>query len=200
MIRDQALAVSGLLVENTGGPSVKPYQPPGLWQELAGGRGYVQDHGDALYRRSLYTYWKRTVAPPSMVNFDAPTRETCTVREVRTNTPLQALDLMNDVAYVEAARKLAERILTEGGSTPRERIAYAYRLILARAPKPAEERILAATLAQFRKRYADDPGSAAKLVAQGESPRNPQLNVPELAAYTSAASLLLNLDETITKE
>jgi hypothetical protein len=200
MIRDQALAVSGLLVEKTGGPSVKPYQPPGLWQELAGGRGYVQDHGDALYRRSLYTYWKRTVAPPSMVNFDAPTRETCTVREVRTNTPLQALDLMNDVAYVEAARKLAERILTEGGSTTSDRIAYAYRLILARAPRPAEEKILTATLDQFRKRYADDPGSAAKLVAEGESPRNPQLNVAELAAYTSAASLLLNLDETITKQ
>ena len=200
MIRDQALAVSGLLVEKMGGPSVKPYQPPGLWQELAGGRGYVQDHGDALYRRSLYTYWKRTVAPPSMVNFDAPTRETCTVREVRTNTPLQALDLMNDVAYVEAARKLGERMLTEGGSTPVERLTYAYRLVLARAPKPAEEKILLTTLDEFRKRYAGDRASAAKLVAEGESPHNPKLNILELAAYTSAASLLLNLDETITKE
>jgi hypothetical protein len=200
MIRDQALAVAGLLVEKTGGPSVKPYQPPGLWQELAGGRGYVQDHGDALYRRSLYTYWKRTVSPPSMVNFDASTRETCTVREVRTNTPLQALDLMNDVAYVEAARKLAERMLMEGGRTPQDRIAYAYRLVLARAPKPAEEKLLEATLDGFQKRYSADPSSAAKLVAEGESPHNPELDIPELAAYTSAASLLLNLDETITKE
>ena len=200
MIRDQALAVSGLLVEKAGGPSVKPYQPPGLWQELAGGSGYVQDHGSALYRRSLYTYWKRTVAPPSMVNFDASTRETCTVREVRTNTPLQALDLMNDVAYVEAARKLAERLLTEGGNTPIERLTYAYRLVLARAPKPAEEKILLATLDEFRKRYAGDLASAEKLVAEGESPHNPKLNILELAVYTSAASLLLNLDETITKE
>jgi hypothetical protein len=200
MIRDQALAVSGLLVEKAGGPSVKPYQPPGLWQELAGGSGYVQDHGSALYRRSLYTYWKRTVAPPSMVNFDASTRETCTVREVRTNTPLQALDLMNDVAYVEAARKLAERLLTEGGNTPIERLTYAYRLVLARAPKPAEEKILLATLDELRKRYAGDLASATKLVAEGESPHNPKLNIVELAVYTSAASLLLNLDETITKE
>jgi hypothetical protein len=200
MIRDQALAVAGLLVEKTGGPSVKPYQPPGLWQELAGGRGYVQDHGDALYRRSLYTYWKRTVAPPSMVNFDAPTRETCTVREVRTNTPLQALDLMNDVAYVEAARKLAERMLTEGGGTPEDRIQYAYRLVLARTPKPAETKILMATLDHFRSRYSADREAAAKLIVEGESPRDVKLDITELAAYTSTASLLLNLDETITKE
>jgi hypothetical protein len=103
MVRDQALAVSGLLVETTGGPSVKPYQPPGLWQELSGGRGYIAGHGESLYRRSLYTYWKRTVAPPSMINFDSPTRESCIVRESRTNTPLQALNLMNDVTYLEAA-------------------------------------------------------------------------------------------------
>jgi hypothetical protein len=135
-----------------------------------------------------------------MVNFDASTRETCTVREVRTNTPLQALDLMNDVAYVEAARKLAERLLTEGGNTPIERLTYAYRLVLARAPKPAEEKILLATLDELRKRYAGDLASATKLVAEGESPHNPKLNIVELAVYTSAASLLLNLDETITKE
>src|SRR5204863_7051197 len=105
VIRDQALATSGLLVQKVGGPSVKPYQPPGLWQELAGGKGYEPDKGDGLYRRSLYTYWKRTVAPPFMMNFDSPSRETCTVRETRTNTPLQALNLMNDETFLEASRK-----------------------------------------------------------------------------------------------
>ena len=114
MIRDQALAASGLLVETIGGPPVKPYQPAGLWQELSGGKGYIPDTGEGLYRRSLYTYWKRTIAPPSMVIFDSPTRESCTVRTGRTNTPLQALNLMNDVTYLEAARKLAERIVTAG--------------------------------------------------------------------------------------
>lgn len=200
MIRDQALAVSGLLTEQVGGPSVKPYQPPGLWQELAGGKGYVQDHGAGLYRRSLYTYWKRTVAPPSMVNFDAPTRETCTVREIRTNTPLQALDLMNDVGYVEAARKLAERMLLEGGHAPADRIGFAYRVVLGRDPKPAEQEVVLSTLEHFQTRFTQDREAALKLVSEGESARNPKLNVADLAAYSSVASLILNLDETITKE
>ena len=117
VIRDQALAVSGLLVEKIGGPSVKPYQPAGLWQELGGGSGYKQETGEGLYRRTLYTYWKRTVAPPFMVNFDSPNREQCTVFENRTNSPLQALELMNDVTFLEAARKLAERMMTEGGAS-----------------------------------------------------------------------------------
>ena len=117
VIRDQALAVSGLLVEKVGGPSVKPYQPAGLWQELGGGSGYKQETGEGLYRRTLYTYWKRTVAPPFMVNFDSPNREQCTVFENRTNSPLQALELMNDVTFLEAARKLAERMMTEGGAS-----------------------------------------------------------------------------------
>src|SRR5437763_5044687 len=130
MLRDQALAVSGLLVEKVGGPSVKPYQPPGLWQELSGGKGYEPDKGPGLYRRSLYSYWKRTVAPPAMVIFDSPNRETCVVAETRTNTPLQALNLMNDVIYLEASRKLAERMMKEGGAAPRQRLAYALRLIL----------------------------------------------------------------------
>src|SRR6516165_6213872 len=137
VIRDQALAVSGLLVERTGGPSVKPYQPPGLWQELGGGSGYKQDQGDGLHRRSLYTYWKRTVAPPFMVNFDSPNREQCSVFENRTNSPLQALELMNDVTFLEAARKLAERMMTEGGASAEERLNYGYRLVLARAPDAA---------------------------------------------------------------
>ena len=157
MIRDQALAVSGLLVEKVGGPSVKPYQPPGLWQELAGGKGYEPDRGEGLYRRSLYTYWKRTVAPPFMVNFDSPNRETCTVRETRTNTPLQALDLMNEVTFVEAARKLAERMMMEGGKQPRERVELAYELVLARPPKPAEMQVLLDTLDGFEERYRTRP-------------------------------------------
>src|SRR5205823_3165144 len=132
MIRDQALAVSGLLVNKVGGPSVKPNQPAGLWQELAGGAGYKPDTGEGLYRRSLYTYWKRTIAPPFMVNFDSPSRETCTVRETRTNTPLQALNLMNDETFLEASRKLAERALHEGGASPEQRIEYLYHVVLAR--------------------------------------------------------------------
>ena len=148
MIRDQALAVSGLLVERIGGPSVKPYQPAGLW-ERAGRRrrAYVQDHGADLYRRSLYTFWKRTVPPPAMVTFDAPGRETCIVREARTNTPLQALDLLNDVTYVEAARGLAERMLTKrGDDRPTARLAAAFRAATGRRPPPEELAILLAGL------------------------------------------------------
>jgi len=200
MIRDQALAVSGLLVEKVGGPSAKPYQPPGLWQELAGGKGYERDRGEGLYRRSLYTYWKRTVAPPFMVNFDSPNRETCTVRETRTNTPLQALDLMNDVAFVEAARKLAERMMTEGGKQPRERVELAYELALARPPKPAEMQVLLDTLDGFEARYRRDRKSAKAFVDHGDSPQNSKLDARELAAYTSIASLILNLDEAVTKQ
>ncbi|HUS07673.1 MAG TPA: DUF1553 domain-containing protein, partial [Bryobacteraceae bacterium] len=200
MIRDQALAVSGLLVNQVGGPSVKPYQPAGLWQELAGGKGYEVDKGEGLYRRSLYTYWKRTVAPPFMVNFDSPNRETCTVRETRTNTPLQALNLMNDVTFLEAARKLAERVLLEGGSRPDERITYAVQLVLAREPGPAERKVLQEALARFQARYAGDEKAAVDFVSQGDSPRNPGLQAKELAPYTALASVLLNLDETVTKE
>lgn len=199
MIRDQALALSGLLVEKFGGPSVKPYQPPGLWQELSGGKGYETDKGEGLYRRSLYTYWKRTIAPPAMVTFDSPTRETCVVRETRTNTPLQALDLMNDVTYVEAARKLAERLLHRGAAPP-ERIAYLYRLALARPPKPQEALVLEQLLATLQARYAADPQAAEALLKQGESPRDATLPPAELAAYTGIASLVLNLDETVTKQ
>jgi hypothetical protein len=200
IIRDQALAVSGLLVEKVGGPSVKPYQPPGLWQELAGGKGYERDRGEGLYRRSLYTYWKRTVAPPFMINFDSPNRETCTVRETRTNTPLQALNLMNDDTFVEAARKLAERMMIEGGKDPRERIKFAYEMVLARLPKPAEMQIVMDTLEGFEARYHSDRGSAKGFLNHGDSARNKKLDSRELAAYTSIASLILNLDETATKQ
>jgi hypothetical protein len=199
-IRDQALAVSGLLVEKVGGPSVKPYQPAGLWQELAGGGGYKADSGEGLYRRSLYTYWKRTISPPSMISFDAPTRESCIVRQTRTNTPLQALTLMNDVTYVEASRKLAERILHEAGTAPKDRIAFAYELALARAPKAEETKVMLGVIARFQERYRNDQDAAAKLLSQGESKRDEKLNAAELAAYTTVASLILNLDEMVTKE
>jgi mono/diheme cytochrome c family protein len=200
MIRDQALAVSGLLVEKLGGPSVKPYQPPGLVKELTGTEDYVQDHGENLYRRSLYTYWKRTVAPPTMMTFDAGGRETCVVRETRTNTPLQALTLMNDVTFVEAARVLAQRIMLEGGATPEERITLAFRLATARKPRPAELKILLGGFDEHLAKYRKDRKAATKLVSAGEYPRNPKLDVSELAAYTAVAGLILNLDEVITKE
>ncbi len=199
-IRDQALAVSGLLVPKVGGPSVKPYQPEGLWQELAGGSGYKPDKGEGLYRRSLYTYWKRTIAPPSMINFDAATREVCSVRESRTNTPLQALNLMNDVAYLEASRKLAERVLREGGAQDEARLNHAVLVVLGRQAKPGETEALGRALKQFRVRYETNPLSAKAYLNQGDSAIDPSFSAPELAAWTTIGSLLLNLDETITKD
>jgi hypothetical protein len=199
MIRDQALAISGLLTEQIGGPSVKPYQPVGLWKELSG-QEYVQDKGDKLYRRSLYTFWKRSSPPPSLMNFDAAGREACVVRETRTNTPLQALDLMNDVTYLEASRKLAERVMKERRSSADERIALAFRLVVARAATPREASVLADALASYLDEYKANPESAAKYLSQGESPRDEELDVSELAAYATLASMMLNMDEAITKE
>jgi hypothetical protein len=198
-VRDQALAAAGLLVEKLGGPSVKPYQPAGLWKEL-GGDDYKQDTGEGLYRRSLYTFWKRTSPPPSMVNFDSAGREACTVRETRTNTPLQALDLMNDVTFVEAARAMAERMIREGGAQPDGRIAFAFRLATARRPKPEEARILLDSFHHYLDRFQTNPDGAAKILSEGEHPRDAQLDATQLAAYTSVASLILNFDETLTKE
>jgi hypothetical protein len=199
MVRDQALAAAGLLVEKIGGPSVKPYQPAGLWKEL-GDEDYKQDSGEGLYRRSLYTFWKRTAPPPSMVNFDAAGREACTVRENRTNTPLQALDLMNDVAYVEASRVLAERMMREGGTTPENRIAFGFRLATARRPKAGETAILSGSFHHYLDRFHTSPAAALKLLNEGEHKRDQNLDVNQLAAYTSVASMILNLDETVTKE
>ena len=201
-IRDQALAVSGLLAEKLGGPSVKPYQPEGLWADMVeGGYGdYVQSEGDDLYRRSLYTFWKRTLGPPTLMTFDSSTRETCIVRTGRTNTPLQALNLMNDVTYVEAARRLAERMMTEGGDTPAERVGFAYRLATAHRPPAAAEAILIDGFQRHLSRYQADRGAALDLISQGESPRDETLDVAELASYTMVANLILNFDGTITKE
>jgi hypothetical protein len=195
MIRDQALAVSGLLVEKLGGPSVKPYQPAGLWQELAGGSGYKADTGEGLYRRSIYTYWRRTIAPPSMVNFDSPNRETCTVRETRTNTPLQALNLMNDETYLEASRKLAERV-----SRDADPLREAFRYILSRPPSAQELAVLQSSLQRFQSRFEKDPESAKKLLAVGDSKPDAAGDPAKLAALASVTSMILNLDEAITKQ
>ncbi len=199
MVRDQALAAAGLLVEKVGGPSVKPYQPAGLWKEIAG-QTYEADEGEGLYRRSLYTFWKRTAPPPFMMNFDSAGRETCTVVQVRTNTPLQALNLMNDVTYVEAARKIAERMMREGGAAPDERIAFGFRLLTARAPKTAEREVLTNSYQHYLDRYHSRPAEAQELLSAGESPLDESLAPAEYAAFTAVASLMLNLDETVTKE
>ncbi len=199
MIRDQALAVSGLLVREIGGPSVKPYQPPGLWKELSG-TDYVQDHGDALWRRSLYTFWKRTSPQPTMTTFDAAGREMCSVRPSRTDTPLQALALMNDVTFVEAARCLAQRVMREAGATADERVQMVFRLVLTRAPKPPELKVLLEDLNNHLARFRADPKSAQSLISAGDAPRDEKLDAIELAAYTGVAGLILNLDEAITKQ
>jgi hypothetical protein len=195
-VRDQALAISGLLVEKVGGPSVKPYQPPGLWKELTGGEDYRPDTGEGLHRRSLYTFWKRTAPPPMMMNFDAAGRETCVVREVRTNTPLQALNLMNDLEFVEAARWLAQRMVREGGSTPEARIAYAFELATARPPKAREAEILRSSFQYYRDAFQSDPASAEKYLVGGAADGK----APDLAAYTTVAGIILNLDAVVTKE
>jgi hypothetical protein len=200
VIRDQALAIAGLLVEKVGGPSVYPYQPAGIWRDLNSYEDYVQGHGDDLYRRSLYTFWKRTIPPPTMVNFDASSRESCVVRTGLTNTPLQALDLMNNTQYVEAARVLAQHMMEEGGATPAARIGYAFRRATARLPRPREAVVLLDAFNEQLASFRGKPADALKYVSQGEYPRDEQLDVPELAAYTSVASLIFNLSQTITKD
>jgi hypothetical protein len=203
-VRDQALSVSGMLVPKIGGPSVKPYQTPGLWEELAFGGGfsqqkYVQDHGESLYRRGIYTFWKRTCPPTTLQTFDAPEREFCIVRRSVTDTPLQALALMNDPTFVEAARKMAERLIIEGSLAPRDRLNMAFRLTMARIPTDAEARVLLSILTDQMAKYRRDPESAKRLLAVGESARNEKLDVPELAAWSAVCSTILNLDETITR-
>lgn len=199
MIRDQALAASGLLVDKIGGKPVLGYQPPGIWEEATFGQiRYNQEHGEALYRRSLYTFWRRIVGPTMF--FDVANRQTCTVKIARTNTPLHALVTLNDVTYVESARALAQRVLLGPARDDASRIADAFRYLTSREPKPAELDILSLRLEKLRKLYAGDEAAAKKLIATGESVPDPKLNPVELAAYTSLATVLLNLDETISKE
>lgn len=205
-IRDQALAISGLLNREIGGKSVSPYQPAGLWQELASRQDsknwsaqfFVQSKGKDLYRRTMYTFWKRTSPPPQLVTFDAPDREVCTVRRSRTNTPLQALVLMNDPTYVEASRKFAERVMKQE-KTSEARLAFAWRLATARPANDRELGILKRTLERQLAAFAQDPKAAEALLRVGESPRDESLGGPELAAYTIIASVILNLDEVVTK-
>jgi len=200
MVRDNALAVSGLLVRKIGGGSVKPYQPAGYWAMLNfPKREWQNDQGDNLYRRGLYTYWCRTFPHPSLTAFDAPSREECTVERPRSNTPLQALVLLNDSIYVEAARALAERILRDGKGGPTERIQFAYRQVLCRPAQAAEIEVVAALYEQHLKQYKDDKKDAEALLKIGEHPAPKDIDLAELAAWTSVARVLLNLHETITR-
>ena len=205
MIRDTALAASGLLNDEIGGPSVLPYQPKGIWEELAFGDGfsaqsYEQSHGKDLYRRGMYTFWKRTAPPASLATFDAPDREKCTGRRALTNTPLQALVLLNDPTYVEAARALAQRTLLEGGTNEKSRMAYAFRLATARKPSGKETGVLRKLLETELAAFTKNPQAATKLLDVGESARDKRLNPTELAAWTTVASVILNLDETVTRQ
>jgi hypothetical protein len=199
-IRDQALSVSGLLTTRIGGPSVKPYQPEGLWQDIATDTEYDQSHGEDLYRRSLYTYWKRTVAPPTMVTLDATSREACVVQRARTNTPLQALALMNDITFVEAARVFAQKMMTEFKGTIEDRLNHAFLTATARMPRPEELAILKARFQRSLDVFRNDPSAAEELVHVGEIGVDKSLDVCELAALTTVTSLILNLDEVVNNE
>jgi hypothetical protein len=205
-IRDAALKTGGLLVDEIGGPSVNPYTPGDPWREIshygsspATAQSFIQDHGDRLYRRSLYTYWKRTLPPPSMATFDAPNRETCTVDRAATNTPLQALVLLNDPQFIEASRAFAERIVAR---SPRDdaRLAWAFAEATGRVPDARERAVLARALARERRAFAADGDAARRLLAIGESPRDASIDAVEHAAWAQVAALVLNLSESITRE
>jgi hypothetical protein len=204
MLRDQALALSGLLKDEIGGPPVYPYQPTNLYKGIIvaaeyPGTIYTDAKGDALYRRSLYTFWKRTVPHPTLATFDAPDREVCVARRLKTNTPLQALALMNDTIQLEASRKFAERVMLEGGKSPSDRVKFAFQLATARAPKSSELKPLLALLERRLAAYRADEASAKQLLTIGASKANDSLAPAELAAYANVASLILNLDEAITR-
>jgi hypothetical protein len=201
MLRDTALATSGLLVEQVGGPSVRPYQPPGIWDgghQNSNTRVYVQDHGSALYRRSLYTFWKRMATMPNMDTFDAPVRDVSCTRRQRSNTPLQALVMMNDVQWLEAARKLAERTLQRAPQTP-ARLDFLGQTLLARSWSTQEQTILARMLEDFEKTYSADTAAAKALTRVGESRSVVPQAPAELAAWTLLASAAMNLDAAVNK-
>lgn len=203
VLRDQALAVSGLLNGQVGGKGVKTYQPINIWEPVgfvgSNTRDYKQDEGSALYRRSLYMFWKRTAPHPAMTTFDAPSRESFCVRRERSNTPLQALVLMNDVQHYEAARSLAQRLMTEGGKTPEDKLAWGFRLVTARRASGKELALLKQLLDEELARYRKDPEAAKKAIANGQSKPNPALDPAELAAWSLVGNLLLNLDEVVMK-
>lgn len=201
VIRDTALAVGGLLVEEVGGKSVKPFEPPGLWEAVSfnNAQKYVQDTDEGNYRRSLYTFWKRQSPPPNMVLFDAPTREYCVVRRPRTNTPLQALALLNDPQFVEASRAFAQRILFEGGDCSDSRIRFAFRSATARPPQPAEIEVLRSLLDGQRAEFEQDRAAVEQFLAVGAFEADVALDPVELAAWATVANVILNLDETLMK-
>ena len=199
MLRDAALASSGLLVERLGGPSVKPYQPPGLWSIAMGSPNYDQGHGPDLHRRSLYTFWKRTVPPPAMVTFDSSERNVCVAQRQSTSTPLQALALLNDVQIVEAARFAAQRMLLEGGQTPEARVQWLFRLIVGRAANDREMKVLLQLHAEQHELFTADPAQAQKLLTVGEAPNDKTLNPIDLAAGTVLAEAIINLDEAVMR-
>ena len=203
MLRDVALQSSGLLVNRIGGPSVKTYQPANVWEQVGIGGSdtlvYEQDHGDALYRRSMYTYWKRMAMLPDMDAFDAPMRDVVCTRRQRTDTPLQALVTMNDVQWVEAARALAERVIKSGGSQPESRIRLMSEILLSHDPPASMEKVLEGSASQMEKHYAADPKAARQLISTGEKKSDASIPAPELAAWTMVASEMLNLDETVSK-
>ncbi len=198
MLRDQALAAAGMLTPTMGGPSVKPYQPPGIWEEATfGNKSYVQDHGEALYRRSLYVFWRRIVGPT--VFFDTANRQNCSVKSVITNTPLHALVTLNDTTYVEAARVLAQTLLKSGESDDEARLAEAFRRILVRDPAANEIDVLRTALKKQRAIFAADANAAKKLASVGEWPGEPGIDPAEHAAWTQLCLMLSNLDEAMSK-
>jgi hypothetical protein len=208
IVRDQALAAAGLLVPTIGGPSVRPWMPEGVWDETSkygNLRGYVPDTGPGRFRRSMYTVWKRTAGPPTMLLFDAPNRETCTVKRSRTNTPLQALALLNETTFLEAAQGLARRMVAEGGADPAARIARGYALVLGRAPDGPELETLLTGLAADRGAFAADAKSAEDFIVAGAAGRTVAeatagLAADEFAAWCLVANVLLNLDEFVMRE
>jgi hypothetical protein len=203
MVRDYALAASGLLSGKIGGPSVKPYQPEGVWEAIAmnvsNTRAYERDSGENLYRRSMYWFWKRMAPPASMDIFNAPNREFCVVRRERTDTPLQALVTLNDEQFVEAAKFLAQRALKEGGEMFDQRIDFVAQRLLARSFRPEELAIVQTSLSDLSAHYESHPDDAAKLLGVGEMPADPVMNVPELAAWTMLTNEVMNLDEVLNK-
>jgi len=202
VLRDQVLAVSGLLRPDMGGPSVKPYQPAGLWKVVAitgsNTRIFSRDSGDALYRRSVYSFWKRTAPPPSMAAFNAPTREQCTVRRERTNTPIQALVLMNDPQYVESARRLAENALRRKADD-QSRAEWMLSKVLSRPAQTADVADMTAAASEFRTTFQQKPEAAKELISTGDSKPDESLDVAELAAWTLVANTLMNRDDFISK-
>jgi hypothetical protein len=202
-IRDNALYLSGVIDLTMGGRGTRTYQPPNIWEPVGYGdsntRYYLQDHGDALYRRSLYAFFKRTAPPPFMTNFDAPNREQSCTRRERNNTPMQALQLLNDVQYFEAARALAERVIAEGGKDDAARLRWLFRTVLSRVPDEKETVLLTDALAQQRYHAGADAKAAEAIVAAGESAPKQVAPATETAAWTMVANLVLNLDETVTR-